>query len=106
MDEIPSWYLPVKPKPKYASEDVTSYWDVPVFAKHQEDKSNRVDARIYQQQTKQVITLEMSVSRVSNREKKDEENILKYGPLRWEHKQRYPGHEIHQSNIIIDALGR
>ena len=61
IDEVPPWYSPVKPKPIYASEDVTAYWDVPVFAEHQEVKFNRIDARIINSKSKQVITLEMSV---------------------------------------------
>ena len=74
------------------------------FAKHKEVKSNRVDARIINSKTKQVITLETSVPWVRNREKKDEKTLM-YGPLQWELKQQYPGNEIHQYNIIIDALG-
>ena len=29
---------------------------------------------------------------------------MKYAPLGWELKQRYPGYEINQCNIIIDVL--
>ena len=43
--------------------------------------------------------------RVSNRDKKTSEKTMKYAPLRWEMKQRYPGYEIAQYNIIIDVLG-
>ena len=42
---------------------------------------------------------------VSNREKKKEEKTVKYAPLRWELKQQFPGYEVKQHNIIIDALG-
>ena len=31
---------------------------------------------------------------------------MKYAPLRWEMKQRHPGYDIGQYNIIIDVLGR
>ena len=31
---------------------------------------------------------------------------MRYAPLRWELKQRYPGYEMNQSNIILDVLGR
>ena len=34
-----------------------------------------------------------------------EEEITKYGPLRWELRQKYRGYEVKQSNIIIDVLG-
>ena len=30
---------------------------------------------------------------------------MKYGPLRWELKEKYKGHEVHQYNIIMDVLG-
>ena len=30
---------------------------------------------------------------------------MKYAPLRWELKQKYPGYEISQYNIIVHVLG-
>ena len=30
---------------------------------------------------------------------------MKYAPLRWELKQKYPRYEISQYNIIVDVLG-
>ena len=30
---------------------------------------------------------------------------MKYGPLRWELKQKYQGYEVKQYNIIMDVLG-
>jgi len=94
IDEIKPWYLPVKPKPVYESDNVQAYWDVPMFAEHQEMRSNRVDARIANHKSKQVTTLEMSCPWVNNREKNSEEKTLKYGPLRWELKQQFPGYEV------------
>ena len=47
----------------------------------------------------------MSCPWVSNRDKKTSEKTMKYAPLRWELKQRYPGYEINQYNIILDVLG-
>ena len=78
-----------------------------MFAEHQEMRSNRVDARIVNHKGKQVTkrALEMSCPWVNNREKKSEEKTLKYGPLRWEMKQQFPGYEVQQPNSIIDALG-
>ena len=46
----------------------------------------------------------MSRPWVNNREKKSEGKTFKYGPLRWELKQQFPGYEVQQHNIIIDAL--
>ena len=81
-----------------------AYWDVPVFADHEEVRCNRVDARIVNHKTKRIVTLEMSCPWVSNREKKNEEKTVKYAPLRWELKKQFPGYEVKQHNIIIDAL--
>ena len=49
--------------------------------------------------------MEMSCHWVSNRQNKTSENTMKYASLRWELKQKYPGYEILQYNIIVDALG-
>ena len=46
----------------------------------------------------------MSSLWVENRDKKDEEKTLKYGPLRWELKAQYMG-KINKNNAIIDVLG-
>ena len=48
--------------------------------------------------------MEMSCPWVSNRQKKTSEKTMKYAPLRWELKQKYPGYEISQCNIIVDVL--
>ena len=42
---------------------------------------------------------------MTNRQKKISEKTMKYAPLRWELKQKYPGYEISQYNIIVDVLG-
>ena len=49
--------------------------------------------------------MEQSCPWVTNREKKKEEKTTKYGPLRWELKQKYQGYEVKQYNIIMDVLG-
>ena len=105
IDEIPPWYSPDKPKPVYESENVKAYWDVPIYADQQEVRCNRVDARIVNHKCKRVVTLEMSYPWVNNRKRKEEEKTFKYGPLRWELRQQFPGYEGKQYNIIMDALG-
>ena len=105
IDSVPPWYSPVRPKSLYDSEDVQAYWDVPVFAEYNEFRANRADAKIVDHQAKKVITLEMSCPWIKNREKKDEEKALKYGPLPGELKQQFKGYRITQYNIIIDILG-
>ena len=64
-----------------------------------------MDAKIVNTRDKQVIALEMSCPWVSNRDKKTSEKTMKYVLLRWELKQRYPGYEINQCNVILDVLG-
>ena len=56
--------------------------------------------------SKRVVTLEMSCSWVTDREKKEEEKSTKYGQLRRELKQKYQGYEMKQYNIMINVLGR
>ena len=105
LEEVPPWYSPVMPKPVYKSEQVEAWWDVPVYADHQEVRANRVDARVVNHVSKKVMTIEMSCPWIGNREKKSEEKTMKYGPLRWELKEKYKGYEVHQYNIIMDVLG-
>ena len=54
----------------YKSEQVEAWWDVPVYADHQEVRANQVDARVVNHVSKKVMTIE------------------KYGPLRWELKEK------------------
>ena len=79
----------MQPKSLSESEDVQAYWDIPVFAEYNEVRANRVEPRIVDHQAKTVTTLEMSCPWIQNREKKDEEKVLKYGPLGWEFKQQF-----------------
>ncbi|XP_044162766.1 uncharacterized protein LOC122947496 [Acropora millepora] len=105
IEASPPWYSPTKPQPVYEGAYAQAYWDVPVFGEYQDLRANRIDARIVNHQEKKVITMEMSCPWVSNRQKKTSEKTMKYAPLRWELKQKYPGYEISQYNIIVDVLG-
>ena len=105
IEASPPWYTPTKPQPVYEGAHAQAYWDVPVYGEYQELRANRIDARIVNHQEKKVITMEMSCPWVSNRQKKTSEKTTKYAPLRWELKQKYPGYEISQYNIIVDVLG-
>ena len=104
-DTVPPWYSPAVPKPIYESPKAQAYWDIPVFAVSEQVKQNRVDARFIDHEKKKVLAVEMSCPWTENREKKQEEKTIKYGPLRWELKQQFPGYDIRQYNIIIDVLG-
>ena len=104
-DTVPPWYSPAVPKPIYESPEAQAYCDIPVFAVGEPVKQNRVDARFIDYEKKKVLAVEMSCPWTENREKKKEEKTIKYGPLRWELKQQFPGYDIRQYNIIIDVLG-
>lgn len=80
IETVPPWYSPIKPQPVYETAEVQAYWDVPVNGEFQEMRANRVDARIVNNQHKQVIALEMSCPWVSNRDKKTSEKTMKYAP--------------------------
>ena len=82
IDEVPIWYSPVRPKPIYENSYAQAFWDVPLFAEHNEVRANRVDARVINHKLRFVVTLEMSCPWIENRSKKDEEKALKYGPMR------------------------
>ena len=60
---------------------------------------------IINHKTKQVIALEMSCPWIGNREKKSEEKTLKNRPLTWDLRQRGPGYQVQQCNIIMETLG-
>ena len=87
----------------YESEKAKAFWDVPVYPERVMVKANRIDARI-EKERKRVAVIEMSCPWMDNRAIKDAEKTAKYGPLRWELKQKYPGYEVKQFNII-DVLG-
>ena len=82
-------------KALYESEEVQAYWDIPVFVEYNKIRAKRMHARIVDHQAKTVTTLEMTCPWIQNREKKDEEKVLKYGPL----------YKMTQYNIIIYILG-
>ena len=105
IEASPPWYSPTKPQPVYEGAHAQAYWDVPVYGEYQDLRANRIDARIVNHQEKKVIAMEMSCPWVSNRQRKTSEKTMKYAPLRWELKQKYPGYEISQYNIIVDVLG-
>ena len=79
----------------YEANNAQAFWGVPLFAEHQEVRANRVDARIIN-----------PCPWVTKREKKEEKKTTKYGPLRWELKQKYQGYEVKQYNIIMNVLGK
>ena len=47
----------------------------------------------------------MSCPWLDNHKVKEMEKTQKYGPLMWELRERNPGYQVKQYNIIIDVLG-
>lgn len=43
VEVVPPWYSPTMPKPMYESEDVLTFWDVPVIYSQNTRKSERID---------------------------------------------------------------
>ena len=95
------------PKPAYQNTTSEAFWDIPIYAEHDEVRTNRIDVRFVSHERKEVCTIEMSCPWIeSSGAKKDEEKTLKYGPMMWELKQRYNGYRVEQYNVIIvDVLG-
>ena len=89
----------------YENERAIAYWDIPLYADNTHVKANRIDATIVDKENKRVSVIEMSCPWVENREEKDAEKTIKYGPLRWELEQRYPEYREREFNIIVDVLG-
>ena len=77
-----------------------------MYADYQELRANRIDARFANHMSRKVMTIKMSCPWISNLGKKSEEKTIKYGPLRWELKQKYKGYEVHQYNVIMDSAWR
>ena len=99
------WYKRISPKPVYENEELKALWDVPLFAEQVEVQANRIDAQVIDKVKKEVMLIEMSCPWMENRQRKMEEKMRKYGPLRWELKLQYPGYKVSQHNIIMDVLG-
>ena len=89
----------------YENERAKAFWDVPVYAESVMVKANRIDARIVEKERKQVAVIEMSCPWMDNRAIKDAEKTAKYGPLKWELKQQYPGYEVNSSTLLSMYLG-
>ena len=104
IEEVPPWYSPVMPKPAYQNTTSEAFWDIPIYAEHNEVRANRIDARLVSHERKEVCTIEMSCPWIESRAKKDEEKTLKYGPMVLGLKQRYNGYGVEQYNVIIDGF--
>ena len=105
IEASPPWSSRTKSQPVYEGAHAQAYWDVPVYGEYKDLRANRIDARIVNHQEKKIIAMEMSCPWVSHCHKKTTEKTMKYAPLRWELKPKYPGYESSQCNIIVYVLG-
>ena len=77
---VPLWCSPVMPKPAYQNTTNEAFWDIPIYAEHNEVRANRIDARLVSHKRKEVCTIEMSCLWIESRAKKDEERHSSMGP--------------------------
>ena len=105
VSKVPSWYSQVQPKPMHENERAKIFWNVLVFSESVMVKANRIDARVIEKERKRVAVIEISCPWMDNRAIKDAEKTAKYGPLRWELKQQYPGYEVKQFDILVGVFG-
>ena len=100
------WCSKAQQKPMYENERAIAYCDIPLYADSTVVKANRIDATTVDKESETVAVLEMSCPWIQqNREGKTDETTAKYGPLRWELKQRFPKYKMTHYNVIIEVLG-
>ena len=44
------------PKPAYQNTTSEAFWDIPIYAEHNEVRANRIDARLVSHERKEVCT--------------------------------------------------
>ena len=54
IEEVPPWYSPVMLKPAYENTTSEAFWDIPIYAEHNEVRANRIDARLVSHERKEV----------------------------------------------------
>ena len=55
VESLLAWYSPIKPKPEYVSEDLQALWDIPTYGENHELQANRIDAKIVNHKSKEVV---------------------------------------------------
>ena len=59
-------------KTAYQKTTSEAFWDIPVYAEHNQVRANRIDARLVSHERKEVCTIEMSCPWAESRAKKDD----------------------------------
>ena len=45
IEEVPPWYSPVMPKPAYQNTTSEAFWDILIYAEHNEVRATQIDVR-------------------------------------------------------------
>ena len=69
------------------------------------DEGNRPDLQVINKREEKIDVVEMTCPSWRNRAETDERKTRKYTTVREELKERYPGYEVRQTNIVFDILG-
>ena len=69
------------------------------------DEGNRLDLQVIYRREEKIDVVQMACPSWCNRAKTDERKTRKYTTVREELKERYPGYEVRQTNIVVDILG-
>ena len=85
IEAVPPWYSPVMPKPAYQNTTSEAFWDIPIYAEHNEVRANRIHARLVSHERKEVCTVELRKMR-------------KRHSSMWKLDQRYIGRTIQSDN--------
>ena len=70
VESLPAWYTLIKPKARIRLRGCPRVWDLPTYGKSRELQSSRIDAKIVNHKSKEVVVLKMSCPWIENREKK------------------------------------
>ena len=58
VEEVPLTQSPVMPKPAHQNTSTKEFWDIPIYAEHNEVRTNRLDARLVSHEKKEVCAFE------------------------------------------------
>ena len=81
-------------------------WDCSVTTEtRMPDEGNRPNLQVINKREEKIDVVEMACPSWCNRAETDERKTRKYKTVREELKERNPGYEVRQTNIVVDILG-
>ena len=108
IQKYPEWYSKITIKPKYESDDIVLFWDIPEFSGYVdeiEEHTMRPDGKLIIKSENRIWLLEMSVPWMDNRASKFDEKEEKYVEIVQRLKIDNPGYDVKQLSFIMDNLG-